>query len=128
MVRQIVVPYFSECTLLDLLLVAVAAGIGEEVLFRGLIQSGLSEWFSPWLALALCSLLFGLCHFITPAYVVFAGIFGLLLGGLWMWQENLLAPIVAHAAYDFFALVYVLRLKGPAKAPTDQPPTSPPLP
>ena len=31
------------------------------------------------------------------------------LGWLWLASDNLLVPIVTHAAYDFAALVYLLR-------------------
>jgi membrane protease YdiL (CAAX protease family) len=107
-VRQLLVPYFSRCTLLDFGLVSLAAGIGEELLFRGVVQAMLADWSNRWLALVVASLLFGVAHFITPGYVVFATVFGLYLGGLWIWQENLLAPIVAHAVYDFLALIYLI--------------------
>jgi len=33
------------------------------------------------------------------------------LGLLFFFTENLLAPIIAHAAYDFFALVYLVRIR-----------------
>ena len=38
---------------------------------------------------------------------------GLLLGGLWIATGNLLVPIVAHAVYDFLALVWLVKFEGP---------------
>ena len=43
-VRRLVVPLFRNCSVLQMTLISVAAGIGEEALFRGLIQAGLAEW------------------------------------------------------------------------------------
>ena len=34
------------------------------------------------------------------------GLIGLYFGGLRLWTGNLLAPIAAHAVYDFLALIY----------------------
>jgi membrane protease YdiL (CAAX protease family) len=48
-------------------------------------------------------------HPITRMYVVLCVLVGLYLGWLWMVTDNLLVPIVAHGAYDFFALVYLVR-------------------
>ena len=55
--------------------------------------------------------MFGLLHPITRAYAVIAALLGAYLGGLWLAGGNLLTPIVAHALYDFVALVYLLRLR-----------------
>jgi membrane protease YdiL (CAAX protease family) len=62
-----------------------------------------------WLALAAASVSFGLVHFASRAYATVAGIIGLYLGALFLWQESLLAPIVTHTLYDFVALLYVAR-------------------
>jgi hypothetical protein len=60
-------------------------------------------------ALVVASAAFGLAHFITPAYAILAGLAGLYLGGLFLLQGSLTAPIVAHAVYDLVALNYVAR-------------------
>jgi hypothetical protein len=69
---------------------------------RLLVGDLAGEWFSirvvPGLVLA--SLLFGLAHPISKAYVVLASFIGLLLGLLYLLTENLLACILAHALYD----------------------------
>jgi membrane protease YdiL (CAAX protease family) len=88
---------------------AVAAGLSEEVLFRGVIQSGLVRWCSPGVALIITSLLFGLIHFASRSYAVFAAVMGLYLGALFQLAGNLFAPVVTHATYDFAALLWVAR-------------------
>ena len=42
-----------------------------------------------------------------------AGLFGLYLGALWLLTGNLLVAIAAHAVYDFFALLYLVRFQPP---------------
>ena len=61
------------------------------------------------LGLLLASLLFGLAHCVTWTYGGLAFLVGGYLGCLYIWSGSLLVPIVPHAAYDFFALVYLLR-------------------
>ena len=97
-----------------LALVAVLAGLGEEALFRGVLQSAFAAAAGPGAGLAAASLLFGAAHLLSRAYAALATLFGLYLGGLYLWSGNLLVPATAHAAYDFVLLVYLrrrLRLK-----------------
>jgi uncharacterized protein len=104
-------PFFARYTVLDLAVLSLAAGIGEELLFRGVVQAVLDRWWGTWAALPVASLLFGLLHALTPTYAVLATLAGLYLGGVWLLTGNLLVVIVAHAIYDFIALVYLLRVK-----------------
>jgi membrane protease YdiL (CAAX protease family) len=96
---------------IDLALLSLMAGIGEEVLFRGLIQAGLAQWIGPpyglVVGLAVASLAFGVALAITPTYALLAALVGVYLGGLMLATDSLAAPIVAHAVYDFAALVYL---------------------
>lgn len=112
---RIVVPLFRPMSLGQLAIIAAAAGIGEELMFRGVIQTGLNLWWGPtwgtWTALLVASLAFGLAHPITLAYTVAAAVVGVYLGGLYLWTGNILAPIVTHGLYDFLALVYLCRLR-----------------
>jgi uncharacterized protein len=118
-IRQILddllVPLFRDCRLIELGIVAALAGVGEEMLFRGVIQAGAAAEFGGphgvWLGLLLATVLFGLLHAITPTYALLAGLIGLYLGWLWLATGNLLAPIVTHTLYDFFALLYLVKTK-----------------
>jgi membrane protease YdiL (CAAX protease family) len=101
----------------DLALISLAAGVGEELLFRGAIQGGLARWLGPWGGLAGASLLFGLLHPITPTYVLLAGLLGAYLGAVWLATGNLLGVIVAHALYDFLVLRRLLREPPRAREP-----------
>ena len=91
-------------------------GLYEEIVFRGFIQSTITQWFgnssrSFWLAGLVTSILFGLYHWQQ-------GIFGIIpsaLGGL-LWtfllrryENNLWYPIISHAVYDTIALTMIYK-------------------
>ena len=109
-VERLIVPLFGRSTAGELLVIALLAGIGEELLFRGVIQRGVEQLSgSPWLGLAIASVLFGLAHPISKTYVVMAALVGVYLGWTLIETDNLFVPVVAHAVYDFVALVYLVR-------------------
>ena len=102
-------PSLKGCEWPDLALISVAAGVGEEMLFRGVIQGALSRWRLGTIgAIGAASALFGLMHPVSAAYVVLAGLMGGYLGFVWLVSGNLLTVIVAHAVYDFIALLALL--------------------
>jgi membrane protease YdiL (CAAX protease family) len=115
--EEVVRPLFGPCSIFDLALIALLAGFGEELFFRGFCQELLSNWLTPWGGVAVASILFGLMHPITPAYVVLATVLGIYLGVVQLTSENLLVVIVAHALYDWLALLILLRQ--PAAGPHD---------
>ncbi len=114
-VDKLVVPLFRQSRLSELALVSVLAGLGEEMLFRGVVQVTIAAWFGgtfgAWIGIAAAAVLFGLLHTITTAYAVLAGLIGLYLCWVFMATDNLLVPIIAHGLYDFVALVYLVRLR-----------------
>jgi len=110
-VRELAGTMFARVGVAGLAVISVAAGIGEELLFRGLIQSSIDDRFGPAVGLIAGAVAFGLAHPITRTYAVVAGVMGLYLGGLYLLTGNLLAPMITHAVYDFVALVVVVRWK-----------------
>jgi membrane protease YdiL (CAAX protease family) len=106
-----VVPLFDKSSWSELALISLSAGVGEEMLFRGVIQASLTHWLGMSWGLALASMLFGLLHPISLAYIVIAGFLGLYLGAVWVANGNLLAVMVTHALYDFAALGYLIRIQ-----------------
>lgn len=100
--RDALKPLFANLSMLEIVIVSVLAGLGEELLFRGAVQPA---W--GWTA---ASVLFGLCHVggrATWPLGVWAAAVGFLLGWLSAATGGLLAPIVAHALYDALALSYI---------------------
>jgi membrane protease YdiL (CAAX protease family) len=92
-----------------LALLALAAGAGEEILFRGFLQDWLATKTSFPLALLAASLAFGLLHPFTWWYVLLAASIGAYLGALYEFTGSLLPPILAHFLYDWVALGALLR-------------------
>jgi uncharacterized protein len=112
-VRHDVVPLFGNTSVGGLLIISVAAGFGEELLFRGFLQAALDAWIGPpagpWVGLLLSSALFGVCHWLCSAYGLLATAIGLILGLLAWLTGSLAAPMLTHALYDFLVLLYLLR-------------------
>jgi hypothetical protein len=94
--------------------VAMLAGVGEELLFRGSLQTALGNWTTPVTGLVITSVLFGLAHALSKLYFVFAVAVGAFLGWMTLKYNDLLAPIIAHGLYDFLALAYLSRRKSRA--------------
>ncbi|MFP4432549.1 MAG: CPBP family intramembrane glutamic endopeptidase [Spirochaetaceae bacterium] len=105
--RNFVRDYLSPISLPAIVLLSVAAGLGEELLFRGLIQRVLSERLGLAAALVATSAVFALLHAVTRAYAFYAFLLSLYLGVLFAATGNIAVPIVTHAVYDA-VLLYVL--------------------
>ncbi|WP_369822713.1 lysostaphin resistance A-like protein [Spirosoma sp. 209] len=90
-----------------LLVIGVIPAIGEEALFRGILQRNLTVWtgnvhLSIWVAAALFSAI----------HVQFLGFFprmllGALFGYLYVWSGNLWVPILAHFVNNGFTVLMV---------------------
>lgn len=82
--------------LFNLLMVAVFPAIGEELLFRGTLQSFLKEWTrKPHLAIWVTAFIFSFIHFqfygFFPRFLL-----GVVLGYLFYWSGSLWYPIIGH--------------------------------
>lgn len=90
----------------EVLLVAIIAGFGEEILFRGVVFRMLEESFGTLMAMTLSAALFGLMHagnhgattFSTVAVALEAG--GM-LAAAYVWSRSLWLPIGIHLAWNF---------------------------
>jgi membrane protease YdiL (CAAX protease family) len=103
------VPLLAGSSWSDMILVSLSAGVGEEMLFRGVLQGSLSAWLGGHAGLAVSSLLFGLLHPISIPYIVLTMGLGAYLGGLYMINGNLLTVMITHALYDFMLMAYLLQ-------------------
>jgi membrane protease YdiL (CAAX protease family) len=82
-------------------LLSLSAGIGEEALFRGVLQD---LW-----GFGTTCLIFAVLHALTPTYFFLAFGISIYLGWIYRTTENLLVPIAIHAIYDAFALALLRR-------------------
>jgi len=95
-------PMFERLSLAHIVVISVAAGCGEEILFRGVLM--------PEVGLVTSSLVFGLLHTGgqgTLAFGLWVAVMGGALGWLTTWAGGLLAPTVAHVVYDALAMSYI---------------------
>ena len=111
LVEERIGPLFAGAGAAPLALVALSAGIAEEALFRGVIQSALADRLPGVAAIALTALLFGLLHWVSAVYAVLACLVAVYLGVLFQTTGNLLVPITTHALYDLVALLALARMK-----------------
>jgi uncharacterized protein len=102
--HEVLIPLFSRFGVLSIIVIGAVAGIGEEWLFRGVLQ--------PLAGLVVASVVFGLAHVGNRAMVAF-GVWamgmGFLLGAMAQATGGLTAPMVAHGVYDMLALAYLRR-------------------
>lgn len=92
--------------LLVSLALGLAAGFGEEMIFRGILQYELESRTSQAFSLGLSAIIFGLLHAVTPAYALLATLAGAYFGWIYQVAGNLAVPIATHALYDVGALFY----------------------
>jgi len=93
--------------LLTAIALGLAAGFGEEMLFRGVMQYEIANRFGGAVTgVTLSSIVFGALHAVTPLYAVLATIASVYFGGLYLWSDNLAIPIACHTIYDIGALFY----------------------
>ena len=89
------------------LALGIAAGLGEEMLFRGVLQDQLGiRMGNNIFAVGISSIIFGLLHAVTPLYALLAGLASIFFGWIYIVTGNLAVPIVTHAFYDWVALLY----------------------
>lgn len=101
----------------NLVAVAVFAAVGEELLFRGLVQRLLIKIFkSPWAGILIAAALFSAMH------MQFYGFFprftlGILLGFIFWYSGSLWVSILAHFVYD--AVLIILAYNNPKMLETE---------
>ncbi len=101
-----------------LVFIALWAGIGEELYFRGYVQGTLRKHHSARYAIAVASVLFAVRHYtqvllLLPKYPIFAASvwvlmafsIGILLGFLYERTKSLWIPVVIHTLFNLIALI-----------------------
>ena len=92
-----------------ILLISLCAGVGEEALFRGGMQTFLGDQLGMPAAIALSSALFAAIHLGKPVITVLLFAVGAGFGIAYWLTESLLAVMIGHALYDVWALRYLHR-------------------
>lgn len=93
---------------LGMLGLAVAAGVTEELMFRGVLFRIIEERAGTWLALALSAALFGALHLVNPHATLWGALAiaieaGVMLGAAYVATRRLWLPIGLHIGWNFAA-------------------------
>ncbi len=101
----------SPTGLLLMIIALSLAGICEEFLFRGFLQTAINKKHSPIIAIVASSLVFGLFHF-DPQVVYTASAFmmGLMFGYIYYRWRSYVVPAIAHATLNLIVLSLFLLL------------------
>lgn len=89
----------------NLIMIALLPAIGEELIFRGVIQRGIQKQFgNPHLAIWVSAALFSAIHLQFFGFVPRL-LMGVAMGYLLLWSGNLWYPIIAHLANNSLSIV-----------------------
>jgi membrane protease YdiL (CAAX protease family) len=93
--------------LVNLFMIAIIPALGEEFLFRGVIQRIFTEWFkNHHLAILISAVLFSIMHFqflgFLPRMVLGVG-----FGYMFVWSGSIWIPVLAHFINNAVAVVFV---------------------
>lgn len=91
----------------NLVFIAVFAGVGEELFFRGVLQRlFIRVTKNAWMGIVLAALLFSAMH--LQFFGFFPRLFlGVVLGAIYWYSGSLLAAMLAHFAYDALMIILV---------------------
>jgi membrane protease YdiL (CAAX protease family) len=98
---EVLLPFSRSLDTRDVVVIALLSGLTEELFFRGVLL--------PELGILLSSLCFGALHALCRVYFVWATLVGAAFGALALTAGSLVPAIVAHATYNFGALLILRR-------------------
>ncbi|MBP6569524.1 MAG: CPBP family intramembrane metalloprotease [Saprospiraceae bacterium] len=111
----------------NLILIGIIPGIGEELLFRGIIQKEIFiRWNRPHLAIWITAVIFSAFHFQVTGFLPKMMI-GVMLGYAYYYSGSLILPMVVHALNNSVATVVYFFSGGnvePESVPTENVPFS----
>jgi CAAX protease family protein len=84
---------------------AITAGICEELMYRGFLILYLSTWMSPWVAAGVAGLAFGAAHLYQgPRFALPIVGVGMAMGALYLIGGSLWVPMILHAWGDLIQM------------------------
>lgn len=87
---------------------AILAGVGEELLFRGVIQGWVSEYLGNIVGILAGGVIFGLAHALSRAYFTVATALGVVFGVAYAITDSIQLVMVWHGVYDL-VVIFILR-------------------
>jgi membrane protease YdiL (CAAX protease family) len=95
-------------TILLAIVLAIASGFGEEIAFRGYLQTRIAQHINPWVAVVIVALLFAFSH--PPAsenqllYLTSATTVGILFGVILLRTGSLWMGIMLHVVWNYLQI------------------------
>jgi len=117
--RMSLAGFTSLSIIMNLLFVIVLVGISEEFVFRGLVQTGLNNSLKKTLKLGkgsirlgtiLAALAFAALHFSDVSSILFAFVFGILVGHFYDKTNSIWGAVIIHNMVDLLALIIPILL------------------
>lgn len=100
--HEVLRPFAATLSTTDVVVIAALSGFTEELFFRGVLL--------PETGVVVSSLCFGALHALTATYFAWATAVGAGMGALTLAAGSLVVPILAHATYNFGALLLLRRV------------------
>jgi len=90
----------------NVFMIALIPAIGEELLFRGVLQKIMGEWFrNRHAAIWVVALLFSLAHYQYSAFIPRI-LLGAFFGYIFIWTSSIWMPVIAHFVNNAMGVVY----------------------
>lgn len=114
--NEAIIPLCKSLDLFSALIISILAGVCEELFFRGLLLTFISDYCGIYFAILTSSILFSVLHFIgrlkkyktIVLIYTFIGIYFALIVAI---TDNILIAILTHTIYDFIAINWFKKLK-----------------
>ncbi len=91
--------------IVGLIVIAVIPAIGEEIVFRGVLQKQIHRWLgNPHVAIWIAGFVFAAIHVQFFGFLPRA-ILGVLFGYLYLWSGRIIVPIIAHFFNNGFTVL-----------------------
>jgi membrane protease YdiL (CAAX protease family) len=105
-------PSQTSITILLGAVLALASGVGEEVAFRGYLQSRIAQRYSPAVAVVVVAVVFALSHPVGDVsypllYFVTAVLVGILFGTLFVRTGSLWMGVALHTVWNYLQIAIV---------------------
>ncbi|MEP7323127.1 MAG: type II CAAX endopeptidase family protein [Saprospiraceae bacterium] len=115
--KKVLVMNTIGALLMNILVIGIIPGIGEELVFRGIIQKEFQAYVkNPYIAILISSIIFSALHLQFEGFLPRV-VLGMILGLIYYWTGNLWVNIVVHAFNN--GLQVLLTYFNPAMADQD---------
>lgn len=112
--KQFLIMNNASVFMINMLMLAIIPGIGEELIFRACLQKIFTRWTNNYhLAIWITAIIFSAIHFQFYGFIP-RMLLGALFGYLLVWSGSIWLPIMAHFLNNAMAVVgaYVLQQQG----------------